>query len=130
MPKKEIWVFGNPDLKNDSLPFKILPSLKKHFPDTDFVIKDPNEEWDLPKNLTIIDTVHGLEKITVFTSLDQFANVPRLSMHDFDLLTNLRWLDKINKLPPFTIIGLPPNMSQKKSAQAVIKLLEQTISPT
>ncbi len=124
MPE-EIWIFGNSDIPEDSLPLKILPSLKKQCPEFTFVIKDPNEEWELPAKLTIIDTVHGLKEIALFTSLDQFQNTPRFTMHDFDLLTNLRWLDKINKLPPFTIIGLPPNTPTKKATTETFKLLHK-----
>jgi ADP-heptose:LPS heptosyltransferase len=125
MPKSQIWIFGNPDLEQDSLPLKILPKLKKQLPNIDFVVKDPNEEWDLPKHLTIIDTIHGLKKITVFTSLKDFSIVPRLTMHDFDLLTNLRWLSKLDKLPPFTIIGIPLKAKEKEIINNILNILNK-----
>jgi hypothetical protein len=125
MPKKQIWVFGNPDLKQDSLPLKILPKLQKQLPHIEFIIKDPNEEWDLPNHLTIIDTIHDLKKITTFTSLKNFSIIPRLTMHDFDLLTNLRWLAKLDKLPPFTIIGLPQKTKEKEAITAITAILNK-----
>lgn len=125
MLKSEIWIFGNPDLKQDSLPLNILPQLQKKLPDTEFIVKDPNEEWDLPKHLTIIDTIHDLKKITTFTSLKDFAIVPRLTMHDFDLLTNLRWLSKLNKLPPFTIIGIPLKEKEDAAIKKIVSILNK-----
>ena len=125
MPKSQVWIFGNPDLEQDSLPLKILPKLKEYLPDTEFIIKDPNEEWDLPKHLNIIDTIHGLKKITTFTSLKDFSGGPRITMHDFDLLTNLRWLAKLNKLPPFTIIGLPQQAKAKETIITITKILNK-----
>ena len=125
MSKQQIWIFGNPDLKQDSLPLAILPDLKKNLPHINFIVKDPNEEWDLPKHLTIIDTIHGIKEITVFTSLKDFSIVPRLTMHDFDLLTNLRWLSKLNKLPPFTIIGLPQKAEKEKTITTITKILNK-----
>lgn len=125
MPKPQVWLFGNPDFAPDALPLKLQASLKKRLPHFEFVTKDPNEEWRLPKKLIIIDTVQGLSKITTFTSLDQFQKNPRLTMHDFDLLTNLMWLDKLKKLPPFLIIGLPAKASQQEITGEVTDILRR-----
>jgi len=105
--KQKIFIFGNPDFAPDALPLKILPELKKRLPNLEFIIKDPNEDFDLPEKLIIIDTVQGIKKLTVFNSLDQFTNTPNLTMHDFDLGMELKWLAKLKKLPPFAIIGIP-----------------------
>lgn len=118
--RKEVWIFGNPDFKPDALPLQIPSELKKRLPQYEFVVKDPNEEWDLSHDLIIIDTVQGLKKITTFTSLDQFTITPNLTVHDFDLLTNLRWLNKLGKLPPFLIVGLPPDTSASAAIENVV----------
>ncbi|HBE90701.1 MAG TPA: hypothetical protein DDW41_05845 [Candidatus Andersenbacteria bacterium] len=107
MKKKQVWLFGNPDFAPDALPLKILPTLKQQLPQFDFIVKDPHEEWILPPRLIIIDTIKGIKSPLVVTSLDAFKNSPRITMHDFDLITNLRWLAKLRRLPPFVIIGLP-----------------------
>lgn len=117
---REVWIFGNPDYEPDALPLKLLPELKKCLPGVSFSIKDPNEEWDLERRSTqtdtqinaeepliIIDTVQGIKEVTVFTDLNQFQPTPRVTVHDFDLGMKLRWLQKLKKLPPFTIIGIP-----------------------
>lgn len=123
MNKQPIWVFGNPDFAADALPLKILPLLQAALPQFEFITKDPNEEWQMPKKLIIIDTVIGLKKTTTFTSLSDFTDHPRLTTHDFDLLTNLRWLAKLNKLPPFVIIGLPPNIDTRLASKNVAAIL-------
>lgn len=121
----EIWLFGNPDLKSDSLPLKILPQLKKLFPKVNFVIQDPLEEWKLPAELFIIDTVQGLKKMEVFTTLEKFQPAPHVTMHDFDLGAQLNWLKKLRVLPKFTIFGIPENISGTDALNQLNSLLGQ-----
>lgn len=123
MSKPQVWLFGNPDFAPDALPLKLKADLQSHLPDFEFVIKDPNEEWDLPQKLIIIDTVQGIDKITIFNSLEQFQNTPRLTLHDFDLLTNLKWLAKLKKLPPLLIIGLPMKAQKQKALDKISEIL-------
>lgn len=108
-----IIVFGNPDLKMDSLPVRLLPRLRSARPDLDFRHLDPNEEWDLPADITVIDTVMGLDRPRVFETLDAFQSGPRLTMHDFDAYMNLRLLMKLGRLRSVRIIGLPPTLTEE-----------------
>ena len=110
-----VYVFGNPDIKEDALPLKILPHLQKKFPDISFRVLDPNEEWDAPENLVIIDTGLGIDKVTVFDDLDRFSLAPRVSLHDFDAYANLRLLQKLGKLKTLKIIGVPADTSKKEA---------------
>ncbi len=118
-----IFIFGNPDLAIDSLPLRLLPKLRRQFPKVDFKTLDPNEEWYLPNDLIIIDTVVGLKKPRLFTALNQFEQVPSVSLHDFDALTNLRYLQKLGKLKKVTILGLPPKISQKNALMFLDRFL-------
>lgn len=121
----EIWIFGNPDLPEDSLPIKLLPVLQKKFPQHKFIFKDPLDEWEMPKQLVIIDTIKGLKQIEVFESLEQFEKAPNITMHDYDLLTNLAFLKKLNKLPKFKILGIPPELGLDEALkQLQIKLAQ------
>ena len=124
MNKPQIWLFGNIDFEPDKLPLKLAPELIDIFPQFEFVIKDPNETWRMPDKLIIIDTVLGLKKITTFTSLHDFSDTPRITMHDFDLLTNLKWLAKLKKLPPFLIIGIPPDMLEVDVLKEMKELIQ------
>ena len=120
----EIYVFGNPEIENDSLPLKIMPELQKNFPEINFEIKDPNEEWKISEELTIIDTVLGIDDVKVFTDLKSFSKSPNVSLHDFDAYSNLRYLEKLGRLKKIKIIGIPPMISQEKAAEEVSKLLK------
>jgi hypothetical protein len=39
-----------------------------------------------------------------------FEQAPRVSMHDFDALTQLKLLAKLGRINSVKILGLPPNM--------------------
>lgn len=120
-----IFVFGNPDLPEDSLPIRLLPKLKERFPDIDFQIKDPNEDWDIPEEMVMIDTVAGIDRVTVFSDLDRFVSAPRLTLHDFDLGSYLKYLKKLGKLKNIKIIGVPPTMSEELTLKQTTAMLNQ-----
>jgi hypothetical protein len=121
----KIFVFGNEDLEMDSLPLRILSKLEKEFPKIEFEIKDPNEEWVIPESgeLTILDTAVGIKEVTIFSSLEKFSKAPRVSMHDFDALTNLRYLQKLGKIKKIKIIALPPHLSEERAIEEVKVML-------
>jgi hypothetical protein len=122
----KIFVFGNEDLKEDNLPFKILPELRKKFPQIEFEIKDPNEEWNISDlaEIIILDTAAGIKDVEIFDSLEKFSKTPHVGMHDFDALTNLRFLQKLGKIKKVKIIGLPPAMDEKEAVEKIIKMLD------
>lgn len=121
-----VFVFGNPDVEEDSLPMRILPSLQKEFPSILFQMLDPNEEWNVSENLIIIDTVVGINDVTLFDSLDVFESAPRVSLHDFDAYANLRLLAKLGKLKKIKIIGIPSKMQENAAFEKVKSLLKTT----
>src|SRR3989344_1362383 len=120
----QIYVFGNEDLEMDSLPLKILPELKKLFPEIDFVTKDPNEDWDDVGDITIIDTVVGITDVKVFDTLKDFIRAPRFSLHDFDAYTNLLMLEKLGKIKKVTIIGISPSIPQQKTIEEIEDIIK------
>lgn len=114
-----IYLFGNPDLIIDSLPIRILPQLKKNLPSIDFQMKDPNEEWNIPEELIIIDTILGIEKIQIFTDLTQFSATQHISLHDFDLTTQLLYLQKLGKIKKIKILGIPPFIQESEAVKEI-----------
>jgi len=100
-----VFVFGNPDLPEDSLPLRLLPKLKKQFPGINFELKDPNEEWEAPEELCVLDTVLGISQLTIFDNLEAFSNPPRFSLHDFDAISYLKYLQKLGKLKKMKLHG-------------------------
>jgi len=120
-----IYVFGNPDLKMDSLPIKLLPQLKKKFPEHIFTILDPNEEWKVERNMLIIDTVMSIEEVTLFENLSHFLKTPRVTCHDFDAYTNLQFLLKLRKIESVTIIGVPTDSNKEITLLEITNILKQ-----
>jgi hypothetical protein len=118
-----IYVFGNPDLPEDALPIRILPKLRREFPDFSFEVKEPNEEWDPPEELVVIDTAIGIKEVTVFPDLSKFTPAPRITMHDFDALANLRLLVKLGKIKKVTVIGIPPTISESDAVNTITRIL-------
>lgn len=129
-PQTPIFVFGNPDIAMDSTPLAIIPQLTHACPHLSFQILDPNEEWDVPAHMYIIDTVVGITRVTVFEDLSQFMNAPRVTCHDFDAYANLMLLKKLGKVERVTVIGVPPTTeSRTKTTEDVVNIL-QTYFPT
>jgi len=124
----EIWIFGNPDLPEDNLPIKLFPVLQKTYPQHKFILQDPLDEWQMPEGLFIIDTIKGLDKVEVFESLEQCEKTPNVTMHDYDLLTNLAFLKKLGKLPKFKIFGLPPDLGLDEALNQLKLKLDPTLS--
>ena len=113
---KKIYMFGNPLVKEDSLPLKILPDLKKSFPEIEFEVVDPNENFP-PANerdLTILDTVQGIKEPKLFglNDLIKIQKSPN-SPHDYDLGMHLLLLKKLKRIDSVRIIGIPPNFNKK-----------------
>ena len=125
MLSQEVWLFGNPDLPLDSLPIRLAPRLAKELPQFSFKIQDPLDEWPTQERLIIIDTVMGLKEIKVFTALDDFGKTPLVTMHDFDLKTELEFRHKLGELPPFIIIGLPPALAENEALSQLKTILYQ-----
>jgi len=117
-----IYVCGNPLVKEDSLPLRILPVLQKKFPEINFVEFEPTE--DLPKedNLIIIDTVINAKDVMLIDNIDKFVETKALSLHDFDLGLNLKLAKKLGKIKSVKIIGVPANISEDEAIQKICQL--------
>ena len=120
-----IYIFGNPDMETDSLPIRLLPALKSRFPDIDFVVLDPNEEWTIPEEMIMIDTVVGIKELTVFNDLKHFTEAPRVSVHDFDAFFNLIYLQKLGKLKKIKIFGISPEMTETEAEEYLTKAIKE-----
>ncbi len=106
----KISVFGNPDLKEDNAAFKLIPKLKKQYPRAEMAIEDPTGGLEPPQDgdWIIVDTCHGINKITEFDDLDKFEEARRVSVHDYEVVTELKLLKKLGKIKKLKIIGVPP----------------------
>lgn len=123
----KILVFGNSLVEKDSLALKILPRLKKEFPDIDFKELDPCENIEAEienKKLRILDVVENAESVTLLRDIDKLRTDKVYSMHDFDLAYNLKLLKKIGKLEKVEIIGIPWNLGEEEAFQESAKIIE------
>lgn len=125
MDKKTIYILGNILLDTDNMPMKIVPLLKKKFPEILFMLFDPTEEFQETgeKNLIFIDTVVGIQKPESFNGLTEWKRSPRVSVHDFDLPIQLGLMQKIGKIKSITIIGVPPKGNLKMLIHQVGEIL-------
>ena len=121
----KVYVLGNPLLKEDSLPLKFLPSLKQNFPNIEFIHLNPAEDFPEEDNLTFLDTILNTNKVVILTEkdIDRFQSPPNYSLHDFDLATNLKLLIKLKLIKQFTIIGVPPDISEEKALDELREII-------
>jgi len=126
----KIYLFGNPLIKKDSLPLKLLPKLKIKFPQIDFIAADPNEDFPPvgEKNIIILDTVIGIKEPKIL-DLDDFqtpaGGKTPISPHDYDLLFHLLLLKKIKRLDKVKIIGLPLEFRGGQSNKSLYSIIEK-----
>jgi len=119
----QILVFGNPLVKKDSLPLKLIPSLKKLFPSIEFIELDGIENLQkYGRRLFILDTVEGIKEPCIIP-LKYIQNHKVLSMHDCDLGFNLLLLKKIGKIDDAVIVGIPMKISKKEALGKVTSIL-------
>lgn len=124
-----IYVFGNPDLRIDSLPLRILPKLKKELPEAEFKIRDPNEEWDdIQSEFIAIDTAVNVRQPCVVDDLRLFNEPPRSSLHDFDALMNLKLLHKLGRLKKIKLICLPPDIPEKEALMFTVREIRKIMT--
>ncbi len=122
--RTKILVFGNPILKFDSLPIRLIPELQKAFPKIEFREFDPNENIEREgRELNIIDTIEGIKKVTMLIDIDSIEPSPRISMHDFDLGYSLRLLKKLKLIDSVKIFGVPMMISKKEALEQLCAAL-------
>ncbi len=123
--RKKVLVVGNPLLREDNLPLRIMPSLREARADIEFEPFEPTRE-DIPHNeeLVLLDCVAGLEKVRVLDDISRVqASGRAFSLHDYDLGAQLALLSKFGMLGKTIIIGVPQSGEEKKIAEEVLKKL-------
>ncbi len=129
MGKMKILISGNLLVEEDNLAMKILPELKKRFPDIVFREFDPNENLeDLEGNITILDVAKGIDEVRLIKGLDKIEASEIYSLHDFDLGFNLKLLKKIGRLDKIRIIAIPYNISEKQALNQVQLILRKLVA--
>lgn len=122
---KVIYVFGNPLVKEDSLPLRLIDKLKKEFPSLQFKEFDTVEDLELEKELNIIDTVKGIKKVELIEDIDKIITEKIYSLHDFDLGYNLKLLKKMKMIDKVRIFGIPIKISEEEAFEQLCKVIRK-----
>lgn len=127
--KHKVLVFGNPMVKQDSMPLRLLDRLRERFPELEFKEFDPSENLEKEgRDLNIIDAVEDISKVTLITNIDKIKTSKIYSMHDFDLGYSLKLLKKLNYLDSAKIFGVPMKISEKKALEQLSELIDANLS--
>ena len=115
---KSVFVAGNPLVKEDSLALKVAEELGKELTEVEFKAIDSLDEIEeIPDNLCIIDVAKGLEKVEVVKDLEKLQELKLVSLHDFDIGTELLLFKKIGKVKNVTIIAIPLGYNLMKAVE-------------
>lgn len=129
MKKKIVYVSGNPLVKEDSLPFRMMNKLQRKFPHLEFTELDPTDNLPEKKTLHIIDTVIGIDEVQMIKDIDKIVTGKVYSLHDFDLGFNLKLMKKTGKLRSVRIIGVPAHMKEEKAVKGVVDVISKMHKP-
>ena len=126
--KTKILVFGNRMLKNDSMPILLMPGLQERFSSVEFKEFDPNENLEREgRDLNIIDTIDGIDRVVLITDIDSIQRSPSVSMHDFDLGYSLKLLKKLKLLDSVRIFGVPMKIRRKDALGQLCLLISSSL---
>jgi Ni,Fe-hydrogenase maturation factor len=120
---KKIYVLGNSLVKEDSLPIRLIPVLKKEFPKIEFIEFEPTEDFPKEKELVIIDTVINAKEVCLISDIDKIISEKAVSLHDFDLGYNLKLMKKFGMIQKIKIIGIPPQFSRDDALKGSSKII-------
>lgn len=107
----KVYVFGNQDHEIDSVALNVSRALQNDYPQVQFISIQPNE--DLPfadgQDVILMDAIQGINEESLFrlNDLNHLIGSLRLTVHDYDLGFQLKYLQKLGKLGEVQIIGLP-----------------------
>jgi Ni,Fe-hydrogenase maturation factor len=107
----------------------MIPELCKRFPEIIFKEFDPNENLEKEgRELSIIDTVEGIDRVTLITDIDSIKTSRLYSMHDFDLGYSLKLLKKLGYIDSVRILGVPMKIGKKEALEQLTDLITSSLS--
>ena len=118
-----VYVCGNPLVEVDSLPVRLLPKLRSRLSSVDFIEFDPTEDLPKEQTLVFVDTVINAKEVLLIDDIERFVQTKALSLHDFDLGLNLKLAKKMGSVKKVFIIGVPPDISEKKAVDRIVEIM-------
>ncbi|MEW6036546.1 MAG: hypothetical protein AB1529_08095 [Candidatus Micrarchaeota archaeon] len=123
----KVLVFGNPLVRKDSIALRMLPALRKRFPEVEFREADAAENLESEgRDLLILDSAEGIRGVTVLEGIERLEMSKAYSMHDFDLPITLKLMKKLGRLDSVRIIAVPHGYPLRRAvaeASAIISTL-------
>ena len=127
----KVSVFGNPDIKEDSLVVDLVPELRRRFKEVKFKVEDPSEGLKPPPadaGWVILDVAKGIEEVKVFEDLDKLESLRRVSLHDYEVGMELKLLKKLGKVGELKIIAVPIRMKKERAMENIVRIIKKLIS--
>ncbi len=121
MASKNIYVFGNPLLEEDSLALKVAEKLKSEI-SFNIIYLDGTEEIE-EINPIILDVAKGIKDVSVIEDVEKLYAGKFYTMHDADLALFLKLKKKIGLINGIKIIAIPFDMDVEKAYEEVKKML-------
>lgn len=115
----KVFCFGNEFIEQDSLAKNLADELVVD--GVDFVKCDSLD--GINGDVVILDVVKGLNDVRLIP-LDKIKDFHPVSMHDFDLGTELKLRKSIGEINDVTIIGIPMQGNRETIKQGIIKLIK------
>ncbi|MBW3002378.1 hypothetical protein KY338_04410 [Candidatus Woesearchaeota archaeon] len=112
--------FGNEFIEEDSLAKELADELK--IEGVEFIKCDSLN--GIKGDVIVLDVVKGLEEVKLIP-LDKVKDFHPVSMHDFDLGTELKLRKSIGEINNVTIIGIPMQGDKENIKQGIIKLINE-----
>ncbi len=121
---RKVFVAGNPLVKGDSLALKIAMELEKKLKGVRFEELDSLASLKkIPDELWLIDVAKGIKKVEKIDGIEKLQELKVVSLHDFDLATELLLYKKIGKLGKVRLIAIPSNYPLKKGIEEIKSIL-------
>lgn len=114
----DIFVLGNQLIKEDSVALRLVPKLKKKFPQINFLEFDPIDDL-YSENVIIMDVVEGIDKVEIINDISRLETKKIYSTHDFDVAFLLKLFKKMGVINKAIIIGIPKNLDEKEITKQI-----------
>ena len=124
---KKFFVVGNALVEKDNIALRIMPMLKKAFPDVEFVELDPNEDVE-EEEVNIIDAAEGVDDVVLLNDLEKIYTPNIHTMHDFGIGMYLKILMEAGLIRKVNIIAIPTDMKENDAFRKVKDIIISILS--
>lgn len=126
MRKIEIFVLGNPLIKEDNIAIKVAEKLKGKIKGVTFKeIESIDAIPTLGKEWGALDAAKGAKKVEVISDLEKLQNRNAFTAHDLDFGFELKLMQKLGKIKKVKIIVVPADYELDKATEEVKEAIKK-----